>query len=297
MLEFLQTGKALYVLATVCVLGMISKLVTSSLYKRLMKETGNIALTKNKNLRSLKQKTENMYLLSHGIRNAGAYIEKQMYGFRFMNLSLDVWENVSVQAMILCFLLGGLAAFGAYWYRCDSYYIVLYGSMGILSGLFLVLVDNGANISLKRQQLMDALVDYVENTPHFTRAGGKQHAAVEKEEAEPVKAGEEKRISLLSRKKNHKEPVVRQAVNGKERPQNAGKADNGPSRDEGELAKSIDSLKQSLEQIAASRERDRDRRDLQVVKSPENEKLERARKELSAEDLKFLGELLQEYLT
>ena len=73
--------------------------------------------------------------------------------------------------------------------------------------------------------------------------------------------------------------------------------DNSSTREEGELAKSIDSLKQSLEQIAASRERDRDRRDLQVVKSPDPEKLDRARKELSAEDLKFLGELLQEYLT
>ena len=297
MLEFLQTGKALYVLATVCLLGMISKLMTSSLYKRLMRETGNMALTKNKNLRSLKQKTENMFLLSHGIRNSGAYIEKQMYGFRFMNLSLDVWENVSVQAMILCFLLGGLAAFGAYWYRCDSYYIVLYGSMGILSGLFLVLVDNGANISLKRQQLMDALVDYVENMPHFNRTSGKQHASAEKEEAESGKVGEEKRLSLLSRKKGHKEPMVRQAVGGKERPPHVSKADNNATREEGELAKSIDSLKQSLEQIAASRERERDRRDLQVVKSPDHEKTDRAKKELSAEDLKFLGELLQEYLT
>ena len=39
--------------------------------------------------------------------------------------------------------------------------------MGILSGLFMVLVDNGVNIGVKRQQLMDCLVDYVENSPHF----------------------------------------------------------------------------------------------------------------------------------
>ena len=64
---------------------------------------------------------------------------------------------------------------------------------------------------------------------------------------------------------------------------------------EEELAQSIDSLKQSLDQIAACREQAR--RELQVVKSSEQERVERARKELSAEDLKFLGELLQEYLT
>lgn len=48
MLQFLQTGKVLYVLAAICALGVFSKLVTSSLYKRLIKETGNMALTKTK---------------------------------------------------------------------------------------------------------------------------------------------------------------------------------------------------------------------------------------------------------
>ena len=157
-------------LAAVCGLGVLSKLVTSSLYKRMIKETGNMALTKNKNLRSFRQRTENMLMLSNGIRNTNVYIEKQLYNFRFMNLSLDGWDNIAVQAMILCFLIGGIAAFGAYWYRCDSYYIVLYGTMGILTGLFMVLVDNSVNVSLKRQQLMDCLTDYVDNTPHFFRS-------------------------------------------------------------------------------------------------------------------------------
>ena len=31
----------------------------------------------------------------------------------------------------------------------------------------MVLVDNGVNVGVKRQQLMDCLVDYVENSPHF----------------------------------------------------------------------------------------------------------------------------------
>ena len=47
MLEFLQTGRMLYVLAAICALGTLSTLVTGSLYKRLIKETGNMALTKD----------------------------------------------------------------------------------------------------------------------------------------------------------------------------------------------------------------------------------------------------------
>ena len=39
--------------------------------------------------------------------------------------------------------------------------------LSLIHILFMVLVDNGVNIGVKRQQLMDCLVDYVENSPHF----------------------------------------------------------------------------------------------------------------------------------
>ena len=62
MLEFLQTGRMLYVLAAICALGTLSKLATGSLYKRLIKETGNMALTKDKNLKTLKQRKGHVFI-------------------------------------------------------------------------------------------------------------------------------------------------------------------------------------------------------------------------------------------
>ena len=321
MLQFLQTGKVLYVLAMIAGLGMFSKLVTSSLYKRLIKETGNMALTKNKNLRALKQKTENMILVSHGVRNPNAYIERQVYGFRFMNMSLDSWDNLSVQAMILCFLVGGIAAFGAYWYRCDSYYIVLYGTMGILSGLFLVFVDNGANIAGKRQHLVDSLIDYVENSPHFYRMVDNQRASENKNVEGKNEVSEKKevpnggrrhnKLTVLSKKKEKQMAKLRaEQENMQEKAETqtaaaqtessraeASRSDRPrmASYNEAELARSIDYLKQSLEQIAASRSQtSRENREPEPMERTVNE---RAKKELKPEDLKFLGELLQEYLS
>ena len=54
MLEFLETGKALYVLAAVCFLGLLGRLTARNLYRRLVKETDNMTLTKNRYLRELK---------------------------------------------------------------------------------------------------------------------------------------------------------------------------------------------------------------------------------------------------
>ena len=169
MLEFLASGKALSVLAAIGVIGIVSKLITRSLYKRLLKETDNMAMTKNKNLKALKQKLENAYRLNQNIVNTQAYLEKQLYGFRFMNLSLDTWNNLSMQMVILGLLAGGAGSFLAYWYRLDSYYIVLYASVGALSSLLLTFLDSSFNIIQKQQRLETVLLEYMDNSV-FVRA-------------------------------------------------------------------------------------------------------------------------------
>ena len=65
---------------------------------------------------------------------------------------------------LLCFLLGGAESFLAYWYRCDTYYIVLYASIGILTGLLTMVLDIGVNLPEKHSQLICVLQDYLENS-------------------------------------------------------------------------------------------------------------------------------------
>lgn len=169
MLEILQTGKALYVLAVIGMIGVLSKLVTRSLYKRLIRETDNMAMTKNRNLKILKQKLENACRLNQSIVNTEAYLERQMYGFRFLRVSLQGWNNVSLQMTILGIMAGGAASFASYWYRLDSYYIVLYASAGAFLGLFLAFLESSFNIGLKQQRLSNALLEYADNSV-FVRA-------------------------------------------------------------------------------------------------------------------------------
>lgn len=164
MLEFLETGKALYLLMAVCVLGLLSRLTARNLYKRLIRETDNMTLTKNRCLRDLRQKAENTYRLNLGIHNTKAYLEKQLSGYRFWGFTLNGWGNLTSQLTVLCFLLGGSAAFGAYWYRCDSYYVVLYGTVGLLSGLLTLFLDCGINLAERKNQLLNNLQDYLENS-------------------------------------------------------------------------------------------------------------------------------------
>ena len=48
MMGFLQTGRALYVLAVICFGGIFVRLAAGSFYKKLIKESANMALTSEK---------------------------------------------------------------------------------------------------------------------------------------------------------------------------------------------------------------------------------------------------------
>ena len=115
MMSFLQTGKALYVLAAICLAGVFSRLMAGSFYKGLIKESTNLALTKNKYLRNLKQSAEDTYRINQGMNNTRVYLERQIYGLRMLGLSVRGLDNLSGQLTLLCFLAGGGAAFLSYW--------------------------------------------------------------------------------------------------------------------------------------------------------------------------------------
>ncbi len=339
MLEFLETGKALYVLAAVCGLGLLGRLVARNLYKRLMKETDNMTLTKNRYLRDLKQKTENTYRLNQGIHNSRVYLEKQLTNFRFLGVTLSGWGSLGGQMTILCFLLGGAASFGAYWYRCDSYYIVLYSSVGILAGLVTMVADYWANLAERKQQLLNALQDYMENSlfnrlvretaasdegrrdggkgagvlgnrdtaraadrrtrDGASRASSRQGQAGEDKDDQDFKGQDLASLSQgeYAQKGGQAQGADRGGKNGSrlERAESMGmpsqrRVGRGGKKGEGsdgekieeKSRRDVDYLKNSLEQIAASRERNQ--ADGEWIK------------DLSPDELELVGQILKQYL-
>ena len=201
-MSFLETGRALYLLAAICLGGIMVRLAAGSFYKRLIRESSNLALAKNRYLRALRQNAEDTYRINMGMNNTRVYLERQIYSLRFMGISLQGFENLGGQLTLLCFLAGGAAAFLSYWNRSDNYYIVLYGVMGIFGGMATVFVDYGVNLEAKRQHLLTCLQDHVENVmwsrmERETASDQQPAPAAEEErrEAAPVRSiGRDRRV-------------------------------------------------------------------------------------------------------
>ena len=162
MLQLLETGRVLYALAAFCVLGILTRLVTRHAYKRLLKESKDLSLTKNKSLKELRQRAENTYRINQGLVDSGAWLEHQLYEFHMMGIRLSGWSGMGARWTWLCLLLGGAAAFFSYWYHLDTYYIVLYGGGAVLLAMLTMLFDGGIAGDL-REQLLISLQDQIDN--------------------------------------------------------------------------------------------------------------------------------------
>lgn len=324
MLQLLETGRALYVLAAICGLGILTRLITRNLYKRLIKESTNLATTKNKSLRELKQRAENAYRMNQGMRDSGSWLEHQLCELRFRGMTLTGWANFSMQLTWLCLLVGGTGAFLAYWYRMDTYYIVLYGGGAVLMAMLTMLFDGGAAVG--REQLTASLQDYLENVlcPRLARSMPDDN--VRGENAEQVRAKGRGAGRLIGRgdrnRQTEMEPAAecdnmdqdegfrtaagggnpgggRNGARGASGPgtgggnsaygkragrngRQAAAAAEGDEEPENLRGHDADYLKRSLEQIAASREKNRGLDENWL-------------KELKPEELQLISDILKQY--
>lgn len=299
MLQLLETGKAFYLLEAICLLGIITRMITRHLYKRLVKESTNLTLTKNKSLRELKLRAENTYRMNQGLRDSSAWLERQLYELKQGGMTLHSWNNLSGQWTWLCLLVGGVGAFFSYWYRLDTYYMVLYGGGAVLLSMFMMLFDSGA--AAYREQLVVTLQDYLENImcPRLARNLPIDSAKIDpvrtdgrdaEREGKPEKS-EARNVSRLSERqtggRNGIGGARKTPIRGGKRPPAVeaatATAATNVAEHEGENRREIDYIRHSLEQIAASRERNRG--------DDEN-----WLKDLGPEEVQLIGDILKQYL-
>lgn len=194
MLQFLETGTGVYGIAVICMLGILSKCMVNQVYRRMIRQTDNMATTRNAFLKNFRQRTENTYWVNQGIYNARVYVERQIYGCRFLGLPLDIWDGIAGQAVLLTLLAGGTGAYLSYWYQLDSSYMVMYSMTAAIGAIGVLLTDWSVRTGKKRDQLVFCLQDYVENS-----MGRRSANRTDKEEKEIEDANKDRVIVNMER--------------------------------------------------------------------------------------------------
>lgn len=144
-------------------LSIFLKIFLGMLYRHMIKEADNMAITSNKLLKQCKIKFSNCYELNNGIHNIPVFVDKFINRLSLGHLSFDLIYHLSGQLMLLSVVFAGVGI-------CRS--ILAGRTLGAILpfyivsflGLYLYFsVSTVADIKGKRRILKINLVDYLEN--------------------------------------------------------------------------------------------------------------------------------------
>ncbi len=164
MLELLKKETGI----TVCMLvgmglSMFLRILLGILYQNMIRESDNMAVTRNKQLKQCKLKFGNCYELGGGVSNVSVFVDRFMGRLTMGPLSFSMMYHLSGQLMLLSVVFAGIGVCrsimkGRTLGEILPFYIVSF------LGLYLYFsVSAVVDVKGKRRTLKTNLVDYLEN--------------------------------------------------------------------------------------------------------------------------------------
>lgn len=164
MLERLShMGMGVYVLWGIGLLGLFLKMIANSYLKGLLRESENMATTKKKSLRYMRQTYENGKNLGIRTGSSNAFAEKQVRKMRLLGKPFAFWRRIG--ELFACALVGAMALAFVYYdpgWR-GSAEMVTFLVNGVLVGVCLLALENIFLINNKVERLKANISDYLEN--------------------------------------------------------------------------------------------------------------------------------------
>ncbi len=179
-----------YILWGIGLLGLLLRMMFNGYMKSMVKASENMATTKKKNLRIMKQKYENGKSLGIHRGTGEAFVEKNVRKFKFVAIPLEMWRRSS---RFLCIVVTMLMAGSLLFYEVSwrgSPDMVTFMTNGFLVCAFLMGIENIFLINNKMEILKANIRDYLENIPvprqqlaYSTQGFGQSRTHSEKKEA------------------------------------------------------------------------------------------------------------------
>ncbi len=257
MLEMIQSGVFIYGLAALAVIGVLSKLITAIRYGRVERQTREVGLARDTQIRLWKNKFENTYRMNKGVNDAGLFVERCLEQCKLWGIRMSVWDRLNRTLCGVNLLLGIVAITveqkaGVEINEMLGHFLTTLCISGIM-----IFVDFFCETADKRQRIGVNLEDYFTNVLALRLQNSSETVTME-----PENSRLEVRESVAE---------LRESI-GIQR------------REEFDRERDRESLKESLEKIAASREPERESR------------RERKHRERREEDVRLIEEILREYL-
>ncbi len=164
MREILENYYLLFILMGLTGVSVLFRAVAFALFHRLLWDSNQMGTTDNQWMKSMMSKFEAYYKLRISVHNVENFVDRYLYHYHFLGLSLQTWENMGYYFMAaLTAASGMLCMAGGYLQLSDDWFWV----MGFAS-LFLLCIQGAAELFFNTHKCWKMLriqvIDYMENT-------------------------------------------------------------------------------------------------------------------------------------
>lgn len=248
--KFLTSAIPVYVMAVITVLGILGTVATGIYYRQMIKQTDNMMNVHHVFLQQIKNRFENTYRVNKGIDNIPLFIDKQLNDNRFLWMHVDNAGKLSLYGAMVCLIWGGNIALLRYangLHRTQNIFLLGCTLVCAATGVFFYILTD---IKGLQRRLRIQTQEYFTNTfsAKILRTKEEENGLSKAETKKSRLRGGELYFADLSRGKDEKDSNTNKGVKTSELQTETGEESSFTKDD-------IHYLKQSLERIAAGRER------------------------------------------
>lgn len=285
--RFLESAIPVYIMAVVTAAGVLGTWIIGIYYRQMINQTENMMNARHSFLLQMKNRFENTYRVNKGINDVPLFVERQLKGNRFLGINVEKAGRASQKAALLCLIFGGAITLLQQVNGLETGRVVT--SLGITLFCFItgVCVYYLSDVEYVQEQLRIQVEEYFSNTLTKRLANSRDEEKVLARTESRLETGRKDSSRMDSsraetRKKKNSIPGTFFSDTVEKRGESESDDKNDMSS-EGEnhfTEEDIQYLRQSLERIAAGRDR-----------NIGNEK----KHHFSAKEEKMIDDILREY--
>lgn len=152
-----------YVIAGVCIWGVLSKLLLQGKLHRLVKESERMASTTKRQIRTIRNHYENSLNMDLQVHNIQAFVDKHLMKLRMCGIPIRIWDGMTLEAALLAVAAGGIGVINTIHkgYGEEVVFNILFAT--IISCACLLSLENIFRIENSIDRLQANIEDYLEN--------------------------------------------------------------------------------------------------------------------------------------
>lgn len=152
-----------YVIAGLAFFGVLTRLMLQGKLHRLLKASENMAMTKERNMKTIRNHYENNLNMDISVDHIEAFIEKYIFKLKYGGIPIHIWNSLTVECMILSVAVAFLGIIYAIHNSLPEEYIGQILIAVIIGCSVLLSAENYIRLEYFYERLEANIADYLDN--------------------------------------------------------------------------------------------------------------------------------------